>query len=106
MLWVYAGLDLRKCDALAHEHLPEGYIDLSKVRSIDVAAHMETIYNHHASGHVYLGFLDPLVMLNPQHEAVIRKVIRKLNASIVVSNPLILPFAWKNGTEKLFVIDE
>jgi hypothetical protein len=106
MLWIYAGLDLIKCDAVAREQLPDAFIDLSKVRSIDIAGHMETVYNHHTTGHVYLGFLDPLIMLNPQHEAVIRKVFRKLNVSLVVSNPLILPFAWKNGTEKLIVIDE
>jgi hypothetical protein len=64
---------------------------------------LETIYTHHKSGNVYIGFLEPLLMLTPQEEVRLRKVFRKFEVFLIVGNPFILPFSWKNGIRKLVV---
>ena len=63
MLWVYAGFDLLECDRLARESLPAGYIDVSKTRVSDLSETLMTIYSHHPGASVYLGFVDPILML-------------------------------------------
>lgn len=106
MLWIYAGLDLGRCDTRARADLPAGYIDLSKTRSQNVTKALQTVYEHHRTGHVYLGFLDPLLMLSPSDEILSRKAFRNIDVSVVVSNPLILPFSWKNGSLKLVLVGD
>lgn len=104
MLWVYAGLDLVDCDTQARASLPEGYLDVSKTRASDLAETMNTIYSHHPGSAIYLGFVDPLFMLTPSHEASCRRVFRGCTVALVCSNPLLLPYSWKNGTSKLVVV--
>ena len=106
MLWIYAGLDLGRCDARARADLPEGCIDLSKTRSAQIANALQTVYEHHRTGHVYLGYLDPLLMLSPPDEILSRKAFRNIVVSVVVSNPLILPLSWKNGLLKLVLVGD
>jgi hypothetical protein len=45
-------------------------------------------------------------MLSPPDEALCRQAFRTMDVYIVVSNPFILPFSWKNGTSKLIIIGE
>ena len=104
MLWVYAGLNLVECDRIARAALPTGYIDISKTRAADVSETMLTICSHHPGASIYLGFLDPLLMISPPQEAACRKVLRECTVALVVSNPLLLPYSWKNGTSKLIVV--
>lgn len=104
MLWVYAGLNLVECDKIARTALPTGYIDISKTRAADLSETMLTIYSHHPGASIYLGFLDPLLMISPSQEAACRKVLRECTVALVVSNPLLLPYSWKNGTSKLVVV--
>jgi hypothetical protein len=104
MLWVWAGLDLVECDKLARAALPPGYIDVSKTRACDLADTMMTIYSHHPGLAIYLGFVDPLLMLTPPHEAACRKVFRGCTVALTTSNPLLLPYSWKNGTAKMVVV--
>jgi hypothetical protein len=104
MLWVYAGLDLAACDRLARSSLPSGYIDVSKTRTAELAETMTTIYTHHPGCSMYLGFLDPLQMLSPPHEAACRRVFRECTVAFATSNPFLLPYAWKNGTAKVVVV--
>lgn len=104
MLWVWAGLDLVECDRIARAALPAGYIDVSKTRACDIADTMMTIYSHHPGLAIYLGFVDPLLMLTPSHEAACRRVFRGCTVAFVCSNPLLLPYSWKNGTSKLVVV--
>jgi hypothetical protein len=104
MLWVYAGLDLVDCDTQARVSLPEGYIDVSKTRGSEITETMATIYSHHPGSAIYLGFVDPLFMLTPPHEASCRRVFRGCTVALVCSNPLLLPYSWKNGTSKLVVV--
>ena len=106
MLWVYAGLDLVKCDRLARTDLPKGYTDLSKTPMSDLVRELETVQSHFPGAFVYLGYLDPLLMMNPQHDTRCRKAFRDCTVSLVVSNPLLLPYSWKNGTDRLTVVGE
>ena len=85
------------------DELPPDYIDISKVCADELCNKMETIYLHHKSGNVYIGFLEPLLMLSPQDEVRMRKVFRKFEIFMIVGNPFILPFSWKNGTRKLVI---
>lgn len=104
MLWVYAGLNLAECDALARTALPTGYIDISKTRVDELSVTLQTIYSHHPGASIYIGFLDPLLMLTAPQEAACRKVFRACTVAFVTSNPFIMPYSWKNGTERLVVV--
>jgi hypothetical protein len=106
MLFVYAGLNLRECDRRVRLAIPSDCIDMSKTAMTAIVSDIRTIYMHHGSGQrsVYLGFLDPLLMLTQPDEALCRQVFRKLDVYIVVSNPFILPLSWKNGISKLVIV--
>jgi len=106
MLWIHAGLDLVKCDRLARAELPKGYTDLSKTPMTDLVRELETIQSHFPGAFVYLGYVDPLLMMNPQHDTRCRKAFRGCTVSLVVSNPLLLPYSWKNGTDLLTVVGD
>jgi hypothetical protein len=106
MLHVFAGLNLIECDARARQTLPPGFIDLSKTRAGSLASELQTVYEHHSDTHVYLGYLDPILMLSAPDEVLTRRAFRKLAVTAVVSNPLILPYAWKNGLEQLVIVGE
>jgi hypothetical protein len=100
MLNVYTRID----DCL--QDVPSDAIDLSKVMTHELCEKLETIYNHHKTGSIYLGFVEPLCMLSPQEQIRIRKVFRKFEVYLIVANIFILPFSWKNGTRKLVVGNE
>lgn len=106
MLFVYAGLNLRECDRRVRLAMPPDCIDMSKTTLAAIVSDIRTICMHHTSGQrsVYIGFLDPLLMLTPPDEALCRQVFRKLDVYVVVSNPFILPLSWKNGISKLIVV--
>jgi hypothetical protein len=107
MLYVYAGLDVLACDRRARRDLPSNAIDLSKVSSSDFAEALLTIHSHHApGGSIYVGFIDPLLMLPPQDEARCRRVFRAFDIYLVCSNPMILPFSWKNGLKSLVLVGQ
>ena len=105
MLWIYAGIDILKAFKTAQSELPEKYIDLSKISAEELSKSVGDVCDHHASGHIFLGFLDPLLMLHPTEETKLRKGFLKFDVSVVVSNPLILPLSWKNGTSRLRMIE-
>ena len=101
MLWVYYG-DLTNAILKAKRDLPP-HIDISATLCQNLASTSDDFCMHHRI-HVYLGYLDPLLMLSPQHETRLRKLFRLCNVSVVVSDPLLLPFAWKNSIAKLVQI--
>lgn len=105
MLWVYAGLDLVQALQLARSELPPDALDLSKLSTESLPGAVADFCDHHASGHLFLGFLDPLLMLHPTEETRMRRGFVQCTVSIVVSNPYLLPFSWKNGIERLRVIE-
>jgi hypothetical protein len=105
MLWVYAGLDVLKTSQVAKEELPPNFIDLSKVPSENLVKAVTDYCNHHSTGHMYIGYLDPLLMLHPMEETLLRRGFTQCDMSVVVSNPYLLPLSWKNGTSHLRVIE-
>jgi hypothetical protein len=105
MLHVYAGLDVVACNNRARRDLPADAIDISKTPTSNLVETLLTIFGHHPHGcSVYIGFLDPLLMLSQQDEVRCRKVFRAFQVYVVVSNPFILPFSWKNGLKTLTII--
>ena len=107
MLWVYAGIDLVRCDRRARLELPTDTIDVAKTTVSNLSETLLTIYTHQARGSsIYLGFIDPLTMFSQQDEARLRKVFREFQVYMVVSNPFILPFSWKNGLVSLVVVGQ
>ena len=105
MLWVYSGLDVLKTSQVAKEELPPNFIDLSKVSSENLVKAVTDYCNHHSTGHMYIGYLDPLLMLHPMEETLLRRGFTQCDMSVVVSNPYLLPLSWKNGTSHLRVIE-
>jgi hypothetical protein len=107
MLWVYAGLNIPACDARARQDLPADCIDVSKTPTSTLVDVLLTIYSHQTKGRsIYLGFLDPLLMLSQPDEARCRRVFREFQVYMVVSNPFILPIAWKNGLHSLRILGQ
>lgn len=107
MLYVYAGMDVVACDTRARKDLPVGTLDISKTPALNLVDALLTIFGHQPSGRsVYIGFIDPLLMLSQQDEVRCRKVFRAFDIYMVVSNPFILPFSWKNGLKSLVVVGQ
>lgn len=96
-------LNIYTCIQYCLRELPPDTIDLSKVMSSELCDKLDTIYSHHKSGNVYIGFLEPLLMLTPQEEVRVRKIFRRFEVFMIVANPFILPFSWKNGIRRLVV---
>lgn len=94
-----------RCDRRARQDLPAGAIDLSKTCVSNLVETLLTIYSHQTrSFAIYLGYIDPISTLSQQEEARLRKVFREFEVYVVVSNPFILPFPWKNGLASLVVV--
>ena len=107
MLHVYAGMDMVACDTRARKDLPAGALDISKTPASNLVDALLTIFAHQAPGRsVYIGFVDPLLMLAQQDEVRCRKVFRAFDIYMVTSNPFILPFSWKNGLKSLVVVGQ
>jgi hypothetical protein len=105
MLWVYAGIDVLKTSNIAKDELPKNFIDLSKVPSENLVKAVTDYCNHHSTGHMYIGYLDPLLMLHPMEETLLRRGFTQCDMSVIVSNPFLLPLSWKNGTSHLRIIE-
>ena len=72
-----------------------------------ISANVRTVCMHSLKKtSVYLGFLDPLLMLSLPDEALCRQAFRTVDVYVVVSNPFILPLSWKNGISKLVVVGQ
>lgn len=107
MLHVYAGMDMIACDTRARKDLPSDALDISKTPTSNLADALLTIFGHHAPGRsIYIGFLDPIIMLSQQDEVRCRKVFRAFQVYMVTSNPFILPFSWKNGLKSLVLVGQ
>jgi hypothetical protein len=105
MLFVYAGLNLRECDRRIRLAMPPDCIDMSRTTVDAITANIRTVCMHSLKKtSIYLGFLDPLLMLSLPDEALCRQAFRTVDVYVVVSNPFILPLSWKNGIAKLVVV--
>ena len=105
MLFVYAGMNIVHAFSDAKHSLPKHVVDLSNVCASDLVKAVHDFCNHNANGHIFLGFLEPLLMLHPTEETLMRRGFTKCDMTIVVSNPHLLPLSWKNGTKYLKVIE-
>jgi hypothetical protein len=81
-------------------------IDLSKCSSADLADECENIIQHHKTCILFLGFLDVGWMLDPKHEARIRRVIRKFETHLVSIHLESIPRSWKNEIEIVYFKNE
>lgn len=100
-LLVYASLDLLAADA-AIRAKERNVIDLSNTPSARLAEQANTVRTHQTSmTTIYLGFLDPLFMLTPHHETLLRKVIDACRVILLTSDPGALSLFWKNGISEL-----
>ena len=98
MLIVHAGIPLPRPSA-------EG-IDLSALRPSDLVSTLETICQHKTATDVWIGFIDPLWMLTEPERIRMRDCIRKLNVTMVCSNPRLLPLSWKAEIANLIVYEK
>ena len=71
-------------------------IDLSMLSSELLADECDRILDHHSDKKVFLGYLEPGWMLDPKHDARIRRLIRKFDVYMVCVFPESLSFSWKN----------
>lgn len=101
---VYASLDLPKAVQMIRE-TEKDFIDLSKLPSDQLADQVETIRTHQTEPKtVFLGYVDPLYMLSPYHETILRRGIAECRIILVCSDPTALSFCWKNGIAELHCV--
>ena len=105
MLWVYSGLHILDVFDRIKQDLPEDYINLSKLSTEELPKAVTDYCDHHSNGHIFLGYLDPLLMMHPIQETVLRRGFDTCTMSVIVSNPFLLPLSWKNGTEKIVILE-
>jgi hypothetical protein len=77
-------------------------IDLSTLSSELLADECDRIIDHHTNKTIFLGYLEPGWMLDPKHEARIRRMIRKFDVHMVCMFPESLSFSWKNEINTLY----
>ena len=78
-------------------------IDLSTISSELLADECERIMDHHSDKKIFLGYLEPGWMLDPKHEARIRRLIRKFDVYIVSMFPESFSFSWKNEIKMVYL---
>ena len=101
---VYASLDVLKAVQAVRDK-ERDFIDLSKVSSDQLAEQVETIRTHQTEPKtVFIGYIDPLYMLSPYHETILRRGLTDCRIVFVCSDPTALSFCWKNGITELHCI--
>jgi hypothetical protein len=78
-------------------------IDLSTLSSELLADECDRIIDHHTNKTIFLGYLEPGWMLDPKHEARIRRMIRKFDVHMVCMFPESLSFSWKNEISMMYL---
>jgi hypothetical protein len=78
-------------------------IDLSTINSDILADECDRIMDHHSDKKVFLGYLEPGWMLDPKHDARIRRFIRKFDVYMVSMFPESLSFSWKNEIKLVYL---
>jgi hypothetical protein len=84
------------------EKKPYCTVDLSKIPSSDLADECDKIFNHHNECIIFFGFLEVGFMLDPKHEARIRKCIRKFECHLICFHLESIPFSWKNEIDIVY----
>jgi hypothetical protein len=79
------------------------FLDLSKHPSSNLASESASIVSHQTKCCVFLGYLEPGWMLEPAHQVILRKLIRKFPVAILSFYMDSIPFSWKNETEEIYM---
>ena len=79
------------------------FLDLSKQNSSNLASESTSIVSHQTNCCVFLGYLEPGWMLEPNHQVILRKLIRKFPVAIQCFYMDSIPFSWKNETETIYI---
>lgn len=79
------------------------FLDLSKHPSSNLASESTSIVSHQTNCCVFLGYLEPGWMLEPAHQVILRKLIRKFPVAILSFYMDSIPFSWKNETEEIYM---
>ena len=77
-------------------------LDLSKVGCATLAAESLSIVNHHSDIVVFLGYLEPGLMLEPSHQVQLRKLIRKFPVAMLTKFVDSIPYSWKNEIDTIY----
>jgi hypothetical protein len=107
MLWVSTDIiEIDKFKKLFRQHF-QGMVllDLSKTPCSMIASESISITNHHSECCVFLGYLEPGWMLEPTHQTLMRKMIRKFPVAMCCQFTESLPFSWKNEIQYLYIQD-
>jgi len=96
MLFVYTDFNINEIKLRCN-------LDLSKISAHNLADECDNIFIHHTDSKLFLGFLEPGFMLDPKHEARIRKCIRKFECHLICFHLESLPFSWKNEIDSVFI---
>ena len=75
---------------------------MSRLSSENLADECDKVFQHHKDCVIFLGFLEPGWMLDPKHEARIRRVIRKFETHMVAFHLESIPFSWKNEIDTVY----
>jgi hypothetical protein len=78
-------------------------IDLSRLSSELLADECDRIMCHHTHKTVFLGYLEPGWMLDPKHDARIRRLLRSFDVYMVSMFPESLSFSWKNEIKLVYL---
>lgn len=79
------------------------FLDLSKHPSSNLASESTSIVSHQTNCCVFLGYLEPGWMLEPAHQVILRKLIRKFPVAILSFYMDSIPFSWKNETQEIYM---
>lgn len=77
-------------------------IDLSKIRLNDLSTECDSVITHHKDCIIFLGYLEPGWMLDPQSQTKIRKLFRKFPVALITNFTESLPFSWKNEIDIIY----
>ena len=77
-------------------------IDLSKVECSKLADECMSIVEHHKNSCVFLGYLEPGWMLDPQNQTKMRKLFRTFPVGLVTFFTESLPYSWKNEIDVIY----
>ena len=81
------------------------FLDLSKLRSVNLAEECKSIVSHHSSCAVFLGYLEPGWMIEPTHQTMMRSIIRKFPTAMVCNFVESISHSWKNEIETVYTDD-
>jgi hypothetical protein len=104
MLYICTDLNMKAFSEKWRSMFPDMvFLDLSKHPSSNLAGESTAIVSHQSNCCVFLGYLEPGWMLEPSHQVILRKLIRKFPVAIVSFYMDSIPFSWKNETETIYI---